>query len=109
MLNAKCLKLWRLLPDSPPQQIHGTLQPGAWCSGEGRLGRSAGGQAVPEERWMTLHPLLFIATHRANLPAATDSSAPPPAPQEGWNSAGEAGLGELRQLEQHSRALYSLR
>lgn len=61
---------------------------------------------MPEERWMTLHPLLFIATHRANIPAATDSSAPPPAPQEpwlpGWNSAGEAGAGELRHLEQDS-------
>lgn len=61
---------------------------------------------MPQEKWMMLHPLLFIAIHRANFPAATDSSAPPSALQELWlpggNSAGEAAPGELRQLEQHS-------
>lgn len=66
MLNEKCLKLWSLLLGSPPQPIHPSP---AGC-------RSAGGQAVPE-KWMMLHPLLFIATHGANLPVAADSSAPP--------------------------------
>lgn len=68
---------------------------------------------MPEEKWRTLHPLLFIATHGANLPAATDCSAPPPAPQELWlpevSPAGEAGPGELRQPEQHSGAPCSFR
>lgn len=25
---------------------------------------------MPEEKWMILHPLLFMAVYRANLPAA---------------------------------------
>jgi len=34
------------------------------------VSRSAEDHAVPEEKWMTLHPLLPIAADRANLPAA---------------------------------------
>lgn len=95
----KLKNAWSPLLDSPLQQIHPALPPGARVmAGSLQLvSRLAGGHAAPEEKWVTLHPSLFIAAYRGNLPAAMQPDRPlctpchlHMAPQEQWLPGGSS-------------------
>lgn len=68
MFNKKCLSLCG--PLSSKGFLNKPILLSSWVLRRGRLfpvSRSAGGHALPEEKWMTRHPLLFITTYRADV------------------------------------------